>query len=124
MTPTDSRSTVTERLPVERFYGAREITALDIYQIYFHPTPNTILQSLIERRRKFISLIGSHHRTYDGVAFRRVKDGLLRKSVQSKIMIDADQVRKTIPGYARIIIKKTEEVFFSDFVTTQQRVMK
>ncbi|KAK5071431.1 hypothetical protein LTR70_010555 [Exophiala xenobiotica] len=115
--------TVTERLPVERFHGARPITALDIYPLYFHPTPNKIMQSLIERGRKFISLMGSHHRTYDGVAFRRVKDGLVRKSVQSKIMIDTDQFRKTIPSYARIIIKKTEEGFFSDFITTQQRVM-
>ncbi|KAK5943797.1 hypothetical protein PMZ80_003078 [Knufia obscura] len=115
--------TVTERLPVERFHGARPITALDIYPLYFHPTPNKIMQSLIERGRKFMSLMGSHHRTYDGVAFRRVKDGLVRKSVQSKIMIDTDQFRKTIPSYARIIIKKTEEGFFSDFITTQQRVM-
>ncbi|KAK5069146.1 hypothetical protein LTR64_008701 [Lithohypha guttulata] len=87
-------------------------------------TPNQILQSLIGRGREFISLIGSHHRTYDGIAFRRVKDGLARKSVQSKIMIDADQFRKTIPGYARIITKKTEEGLFSDIVTTQQRVTK
>ncbi|KAK5093854.1 hypothetical protein LTS08_008813 [Lithohypha guttulata] len=115
--------TVTERLPVERFHGARPITALDIYPLYFHPTPNKIMQSLIERGRTFMSLMGSHHRTYNGVAFRRVKDGLVRKSVQSKIMIDADQFRKTIPSYARIIIKKTEEGFFSDFITTQQRVM-
>ncbi|KAK5080063.1 hypothetical protein LTR64_008773 [Lithohypha guttulata] len=116
--------TVTERLPVERFRGAREITTLDTYPIHFHPTPNQILQSLIGRGRKFISLIGSHHRTYDGIAFRRLKDGLARKSVQSKIMIDADQFRKTIPGYARIITKKTEEGLFSDIVTTQQRVTK
>ncbi|KAK5936447.1 hypothetical protein PMZ80_011313 [Knufia obscura] len=115
--------TVTERLPIERFHGARPITTLDIYPLYFHPTPNKIMQSLIERGRNFMSLMGSHHRIYDGVAFRRVKDGLIRKSVQSKIMIDTDQFRKTIPSYARIIIKKTEEGFFSDFITTQQRVM-
>ncbi|KAK5936471.1 hypothetical protein PMZ80_011292 [Knufia obscura] len=71
--------TVTERLPIERFHGARPITTLDIYPLYFHPTPNKIMQSLIERGRNFI--------------------------------------------YARIIIKKTEEGFFSDFITTQQRVM-
>ncbi|KAK6374732.1 hypothetical protein LTR64_002846 [Lithohypha guttulata] len=115
--------TVTERLPIERFHGARPITTLDIYPLYFHPTPNKIMQSLIERGRNFMSLMGSHHRIYDGVAFRRVKDGLVRKSVQSKIMIDTDQFRKMIPSYARIIIKKTEEGFFSDFITTQQRVM-
>jgi len=71
-----------------------------------------------------MSLMGSHHRAYDGLAFRRTRDGLVRISLRSNIMIDTEQFRKTIPSYARIITKKTEEGFFSDVVTMQQRVMK
>lgn len=114
--------TVTEKLPIERFRGARAVTALDVYPMYFYRTPNEIMHSLIERGRKFIDLMGSHHRVYDGLAFRRTREGLVRISLRSKIMVDAEQFRKIIPGYARIIAKKTEEGFFADVTTTEPRV--
>jgi len=43
--------TVTEKLPIERFRGARAVTALDVYPIHFHCTPNEIMHSFIERGR-------------------------------------------------------------------------
>ncbi|KAJ9656286.1 hypothetical protein H2198_005061 [Neophaeococcomyces mojaviensis] len=116
--------TVTEKLPIERFRGARAVTALDLYPVHYHCTPNEIMHSFIERGRKFIDLMGSHHRAYDGLAFRRTRDGLVRISLRSNIMIDAEQFRKTNPSYARITVKKTEEGLFSDYTTMQQRVMK
>ena len=113
---------VTESLRIVRFNGARAITSLDVYPLAFHSSPAEMTRYLVARGQKFMSLMGSHHREYDGVAFRRTRDDLLRVSVQSKVVITAEQFRKTHPSYARIVRKKTEERLFGSYVKTEQRV--
>ena len=65
----------------------------------------------MECGRNFVSLIGTHHQYYDGYAFLQRDDGLLRISVKSRIMVDAEQFRKSIPGYPRFYTKKSEYAF-------------
>ncbi|RMZ88491.1 hypothetical protein DV736_g4280, partial [Chaetothyriales sp. CBS 134916] len=81
---------------------------LNTFPLNFHPTHGKIRQSLATCGQKFIELIGTHHRSFTGHAFFQHKDGLLRKKIDSRIMVDAQQFRKSIPSYPRFFIKKSD----------------
>lgn len=100
--------TVLAKLPIEKFRGARQIHSLNAFPLRFHPTYETIRESITSRGRKFAELSGSHHQSYQGHAFFQHKDDLIRKTVSSRIMIDAQQFRKSIPSYPRFFTKKSE----------------
>jgi hypothetical protein len=100
---------VVEKLAIEKFRGAREINILNVFPLKFHPTPN-MKEILATRGERFINLMGSHHRHYDGHAFFRREDGLVRVSVNSRIMIDAEQFRKSNPSYPRLFTKKSGSI--------------
>ncbi|KAK5099459.1 hypothetical protein LTS08_006041 [Lithohypha guttulata] len=110
---------VTEKLAIEKFRGAKTITTLDTFPIRFHSTPDEITQFLTARGQKFIDLMGTHHQFYDGHTFYQRKEGLVRISVRSKIMIDAERFRKMHPNYPRLLVKKSD-MFMSS--VSEQRV--
>lgn len=113
--------TVQAKLPIEKFHGARQIHTLNSFPLSFHPTHGKIRQSLATRGQKFIELIGTHHRGFTGHAFFQHKDGIVRKTIDSRIMIDAQQFRKSIPSYPRFFTKKSDfEVDVSLFVSSRE----
>lgn len=48
--------------------GTVKITSLSCYPLLFHPDYEALVAQTIERGRKWASLIGVHHRQYNGVA--------------------------------------------------------
>ena len=97
---------VIEKLAIEKFRGARQINTLNVFPLKFHPNPK-MKETLAARGQRFLNLMGSHHGHYDGHAFFQRKDGLVRVSVNSRIMIDAEQFRKSNPSYPRLFTNKS-----------------
>ena len=113
---------VIEKLAIEKFRGARQINTLNVFPLKFHPNPK-MRETLAVRGQRFINLMGSHHRHYDGHAFFQRKDGLVRVPVNSRIMIDAKQFRKSNPSYPRLFTKKsgsTVDLSFGLWSSTDQ----
>lgn len=99
---------VTEKLAIEKFRGARQVNTLKAFPLKFHPAAKKIKTRLAAYGQKFVNLMGSHHQYYDGHAFFQRKEGLIRVTVSSRIMIDAEQFRKNIPSYPRFYTKKSD----------------
>lgn len=97
---------VTERLAIQKFRGARRINTLDTFPIQFHLN-SEIRGSLAARGQKFVDLIGSHHRHYHGHAFFQRKEGVVRMHVNSRIVIDAEEFRKSNPNYPRLFAQSS-----------------
>ena len=97
---------VTERLTIEKFRGAWRINTLNTFLIHFHPK-SEIRECLVVRGRKFVNLIGSYHRRYHGHAFFQRKEGVVRVPVNSRIVIDAEQFRKSNPNYPRLFAQSS-----------------
>jgi hypothetical protein len=93
---------VTERLSIQKFNGVRRIDTLSTYPLQWHPNSEAVKASLVVRGQKFVELIGLHHRQYDGHAFFQRKDGTVRLPVTSRIVVDAEQFRKSNPSYPRL----------------------
>lgn len=105
----------TETLQIEMFSAARRIEDLPAYPLEFHPDPE-IWSRLVSAGRKFVSLIGCHHRQYDGHMLVPHKDQLAKVHVSSRIMIDAQQFRKWNPNYARLAMKKPHSDMFGQIL--------
>ena len=113
---------VTEKLAIEKFRGARQINSLDIFPIQFHLN-SEIRESLAARGEKFVNLIGSHHCHYHGHAFFQRKEGVVRVPVNSRIVIDAEQFRKSNPSYPRLFAQSSgivNDMFFGLVSATDQ----
>jgi hypothetical protein len=96
-----------ETLMIPKFRGAKRIESLSCFPLAYH-SDEQIRQQLIENGQKFVSLMGSHHRSYQGNAFFVDDDNLVRFPVNGRIMVDPDLLRKTIPNYPRLATKKIE----------------
>ena len=113
---------VTEKLAVEKFRGARRINTLNTFPIQFHPNSD-IVEKLAARGQRFVNLIGSHHRHYQGHAFYQRKEGVVRVPVNSRIVVDAEQFRKSNPDYPRLFAQSsgpTADTFFGLAAATDQ----
>ena len=97
---------VTERLAIEKFRGARRINTLNTFPVQFH-LKSDIKENLAARGERFVNLIGSNHRHYDGHAFFQRKEGVVRVPINSRIVIDAEQFRKSNPNYPRIFTQSS-----------------
>ncbi|KIW99705.1 uncharacterized protein Z518_11118 [Rhinocladiella mackenziei CBS 650.93] len=100
--------TVHAKLIIEKFGGARRINTLNAFPLEFHPNPKKMREHLAARGQKFINLVGIHHQSYRGQAFFQRKDDLIRKTISSRIIIDAEQFRKSIPSYPRFFTKSSD----------------
>lgn len=61
--------------------GTVKIDTLDAYPIKFHPDEKGLRETIIKRGKKWVSLIGVHHRQFDGVAAVKHCDTLVRHNV-------------------------------------------
>ena len=91
-------------LGIPKFRGAKRISLLETFPLQHHPESLKVKADLIENGRKFMSLNGSHHRTYNGLAFF-MDDGVpVEFNVDGRVMIDAKFFQKINPNYSRLKI--------------------
>ena len=85
---------------IEKFKGAKKISLLDAFPLRYLPTEREARTELIENGRKFISLRGTHHVQYQGLAFYRDSFGkTVSVSIDSRVVIDAAFFRKSNPNF-------------------------
>jgi hypothetical protein len=75
----------------------KKINTLDIFPLQYHEQAEKLKDALIVRGRKFISLIGIHHRNYKGIAFVRQKEKYDKVYVKGRVMIDASEFKQGQP---------------------------
>ena len=61
--------------------GTTRIDSLDVYPLRFHRDELNFREVIINRGKKWVSLIGLHHMQYDGIAALRCADKILRHNV-------------------------------------------
>ena len=61
--------------------GTVKIDSLDAYPIKFHPDEEELRDTIVKRGKKWVSLIGVHHRQYDGIAAMKNCNSLSRHNV-------------------------------------------
>ena len=91
---------VSIELKIMKFRGTKRINTLEAFPLQYHRSSNSIKADLVQCGRKFVSLIGSHHRQYYGSAFYMKKDEAIQVPVNSRIMVDANFFRKMNPNYS------------------------
>ena len=84
---------------IPKFHGIKRIDSLSTFPLDYHPQSQDVRALLIERGRKFISLIGTHHQHYRGCAFIKMKGKIMRVQADSRIMVDAQFFREKNPNY-------------------------
>ena len=61
--------------------GTVKIDSLDAYPIKFHPDEEKLRETISKRGKKWVSLIGVHHKQYDGIAAVKSCDSITRHHV-------------------------------------------
>jgi hypothetical protein len=61
--------------------GTVKIDSLDAYPLKFHPDEKGLCEAIMKRGKKWVSLIGVHHKQFDGIAALKCGDKLLRHNV-------------------------------------------
>lgn len=69
---------VSAALGIEKFAGVMQIVNLAAFPLPYHPHEGEMRADLVERGRRFVSLLGVHHLQYNGNAFSWKKGRLLR----------------------------------------------
>ncbi|KAF8797499.1 P-loop containing nucleoside triphosphate hydrolase protein [Phlegmacium glaucopus] len=68
--------------------GTVKIDSLDAYPLKYHPDEKGLREMITERGKKWVSLIGVHHKQFDGIAAVKCGNTLSKHNVRSRIMID------------------------------------
>lgn len=66
---------------IKRMRGTVKIDSLDAYPIKFHPDEKGLRESIMKRGKKWVNLIGVHHKQFDGIAAMKCGEKLLRHNV-------------------------------------------
>jgi len=88
-------------LAILKFRGTKRISSLDAFPLEYHPNKHEVKAHLVECGRKFVSLMGVHHRQYRGDAFYMRKGQPVKVPVNSRIMIDRVFFHEANPNYTR-----------------------
>ncbi|KAF5385540.1 hypothetical protein D9757_006723 [Collybiopsis confluens] len=81
------------------FKGTVKIQEMDVYPLKFHPDYEKLQVTILARAKKWVSLIGVHHKEFDGVAAVKVERRLIRQTVRGRIMVDRATFRRFNPNY-------------------------
>lgn len=73
---------------IRYFRGTIKIDTLDAYPIEFYHDEEALRESLIARGKKWVSLIGIHHKQFDGIAALKYGEKIIKHNVRSRIMVD------------------------------------
>ncbi|PFH47284.1 hypothetical protein AMATHDRAFT_50422 [Amanita thiersii Skay4041] len=85
---------------IEEFDGTIEITKLPAYPIKYHPDEAKLREQLLQRGKKWLNLVGTHHMQYDGMAVYRRGGQLVKNNVRGRIMVDRATFRRLNPNYS------------------------
>ena len=85
-------------IEINFFRGAKRTELLSGFPLQYYPEPDTIRKQLIEYGRKFINLMGIHHRWYKGTAFYIDMEGeMVRRYVRFRVMVDTICFQRPTP---------------------------
>ncbi|OCL12971.1 P-loop containing nucleoside triphosphate hydrolase protein [Glonium stellatum] len=99
---------------ISTFQGSKPIHSLGYFPLKYHPNAEEEKQELANRGRKFISLIGTHHRQYEGKAFYMEKGKPTKLSVDGRIIVDPALFREYNPNYTKPSIDELRKHTNSD----------
>jgi hypothetical protein len=102
-------------LTVAEFRGVRKINTLDVFPLQYHEQVEKLKDTLTTRGRKFVTLIGIHHRRYEGIAFVKRKEKYDKVYVKGRVMIDASEFKQTDPNYGNSRISSRTFLFEEHF---------
>jgi len=105
-------------LSVKEYWGAKQIRLLLSYSLTYHGQSVEVKAQPIECGRKFVSLLGVHHRVHKGRAFYTGKEWkIVMMSVdKSRIMIDVAFFRKNL-NYWRAKLAPLSDADMFDFAS-------
>ncbi|KAG6864452.1 hypothetical protein C0991_009401 [Blastosporella zonata] len=90
---------VQTQILVRQFKGTTKIQNLDAYPLEYHPNPAALLEVLLKRGKKWVGLVGVHHKQYRGIAATKIASGKLGKhNIDGRIMIDRATYRRLNPN--------------------------
>ena len=92
---------VSVALGIAKFAGVKRIVTLAAFPLAYHPRRSEIKTSLVERGRRFVSLLGVHHLQYCGNAFFTEKGEVVKVPIKGRIIVDAAFFRENNPNYVR-----------------------
>lgn len=64
--------------------GTFKIDTMDAYPIQFHPDPKGLEEMITTRSKKWVSLIGTHHMQYEGLAAIKSGDTVIKHNVSAQ----------------------------------------
>ncbi|KAI8956826.1 hypothetical protein F5Y11DRAFT_364727 [Daldinia sp. FL1419] len=103
---------VTTSSSIAVFRGAMRIELLPAYPLQYHPEAKEIRNQLVDVGRKFVSLLGIHHRQYTGRAFDIDDEGeIVASHVDGRIMIDSACFHENKPNYPCPRVQKVRPKF-------------
>lgn len=92
---------VSAALGIAKFAGVKRIVTLAAFPFGYHPRRREMKTNLVQRGRRFVSLLGVHHLQYYGNAFFMEKGEVVEVPVKGRIMVDAAFFRENNPNYVR-----------------------
>ncbi|KAI4131516.1 MAG: hypothetical protein LQ341_006356 [Variospora aurantia] len=95
-------------LGIAKFAGVKRIVTLAAFPLAYHSHRNKIKASLVERGRRFVSLLGVHYLQYYRNAFMG-KGEAVEVPVKGRIKVDAAFFRENNPNYVRPCISGLTE---------------
>ena len=101
-------------LAILKFSGTKTINSLDAFPLEYHSNKDKVKAHLAKCGRKFVSLMGVHHRQYRGDAFYMRKGQPVKVPVNSRIMIDRVFFHEANPNYAKPRINESAKQDSSD----------
>ncbi|RDB27282.1 ATPase family AAA domain-containing protein 3B [Hypsizygus marmoreus] len=84
---------------LHHFKGTAKIQSLVAYPIKYHPEAGKLREALLRRGKKWVSLIGVHHKQFDGIGAFKLGDKLVKHNVNGRIMVDRATFRRRNPNY-------------------------
>lgn len=82
---------VSTSILLRMFKGTVKIDTLDAFPMKYHPDVEALTRVTLDRAKKWVGLIGVHHRQFSGLAALKVGERLLRHNVKGRIMVDRGQ---------------------------------
>ncbi|KAJ7181538.1 P-loop containing nucleoside triphosphate hydrolase protein [Mycena crocata] len=77
------------------FTGVKEISALDMYPIKYHPSMADLTEGLVQRGKARTQLSGTHHMQYNGFAWRNHR----KLQLNGRVIIDRNTMERMEPNY-------------------------
>ena len=101
-------------VPLEKFRGTKKIPLLEAFPLRHHPRREAVVQQLVSCGRKFVELVGCHHRECHGPAFFMQKEGPLPVQVDGRVTVDAELFRQQNPTYVGPNIDQPTREYMND----------